>query len=337
MRRAYLLMLLGIPLLALVEGCSPPPNFWEEAKPTQKRILVSFPPLYAITHAIAGEDAYVLSMLTGTGPHDYDGAAADLFMLNKADLLIYNGLTLDDTFAKRMLQSHRNKSLVELNVGAALEKEDQERKKKKLPELLLHGDGAEHVHADGTRHKHGEFDPHVWLGPDQAIAMTEIIAGKLGEIDPDHKKGYDKRAAKFIVELNKLKADGQKMLKDKKNRNIVTMHEAFNYFAQGFDVKIVGSIQVRPGTDPDQVKMKELIELCLKHEVKVIAVEPQYARGPAEALQRSLKAKGLDAEIVELDPLETAKIPEGKKHNPDPGYYLAKMRANIATLAKALP
>src|ERR1035438_4671618 len=100
MRRTYLLSLLGIPLLFLT-CCSPPPDFWEEAKPKHKRVLVSFPPLYAITHAVAGDDAYVLSMLTGKGPHDYESAATDLFMLNKADLLIYNGLTLDDNFVKR--------------------------------------------------------------------------------------------------------------------------------------------------------------------------------------------------------------------------------------------
>src|SRR5437870_4623198 len=176
MRRAYLLLLLGIPLLFLIKGCSQPPDFWDEAKPKQKRVLVSFPPLYAITYAVAGDDAFVLSMLTGKGPHDYDGAATDLFMLNKADLLIYNGLTLDDTFVKRMLQSHRNKSLATLNVGAALEEEHHEREEKneklkeKLPALLLGGDGQEHVHADGSRHKHGEHDPHFWLGPDQAIA-----------------------------------------------------------------------------------------------------------------------------------------------------------------------
>jgi ABC-type Zn uptake system ZnuABC Zn-binding protein ZnuA len=343
MRRAYLLLLLGVPLLFLFASCSPPPNFWEEAKPKQKRVLVSFPPLYAITSAVAGDDAYVLSMLTGKGPHDYDGGPTDLFMLNKADLLIYNGLTLDDTFVKRMRDSHRNSKLAVLNVGEALEEEDHERAEKnkkakvKLPALLLSGDGEEHVHADGEVHRHGEFDPHVWLGPDQAIAMTEIIAAKLGDIDPEHKKGYEKRAAAFIEELKKLKADGKAALRDKKNKNIVTMHESLRYFAQGFDVKIVGSIQLQPGMDPDAVKMKDLIELCIKDGVRVIAVEPQYKRAPAETLQRSLKEKNHDVEIVEIDPLETVEVPAGKKHNPDPGYYLKKMRENFEKLAKALP
>lgn len=336
MRRTYLLLFLGIPLLQMLPGCSAPPDFWAEAKSNQKRVLVSFPPLYAITTAIAGEDAYALSMLTGTGPHEYDPAPNDLIKLNKADLFIYNGLSLDDAFVHRMLQSHRNKGLAVLNVGAALEKEDHEREEKKEPGILIDNDEKEHDHGD-HKHKHGEHDPHVWLGPDQAMFMTEIIAAKLVEIDPEHKKGYEKRKTEFLKELQKLKADGLEKLKDKKNKSIVTTHEAFGYFAKAFDVKIVGSIQLRPGMDPDAVKMKELIELCQKDKVRVIAKEPQYSGAPAEALKRNLKAKGVEVEIIDLDPLETAPVAAGKKYNPDPGYYLKKMRENIDTLAKALP
>jgi hypothetical protein len=76
MRRSYLLIRFAFSLTFLfllfgiwLMGCSPAPDFWKEAKEGQKRILVSFPPLYCITHAIAGEDAYVLCMLTSQGPH----------------------------------------------------------------------------------------------------------------------------------------------------------------------------------------------------------------------------------------------------------------------------
>ena len=55
MRRPYLLILLLVPLFFVCVGCGRTPNFWVEAKPGQKKILVSFPPLYAITHAVAGD------------------------------------------------------------------------------------------------------------------------------------------------------------------------------------------------------------------------------------------------------------------------------------------
>src|SRR5437867_4108085 len=106
MRRSYLVLLLlvilSLPLLYM-SGCTPAPDFWTEAKPGQKKILVSFPPLYCITHAVAGEDAYVLCLLTTEGPHDYDGAPTDALKVGEADLVISNGLGLDDAFIDKML------------------------------------------------------------------------------------------------------------------------------------------------------------------------------------------------------------------------------------------
>lgn len=332
MRRPYLLTLILLPIFSVVlVGCSTPPNFWEEAKPKQKRILVSFPPFYAITHAIAGDDAYVLSMLSTKGPHGYDYSPNDLFKVNKADLFIYNGLTLDDTFVDKLLHNHRNPSLVRLNVGAILEK--------KHHDLMLHGE-HDHGHMEGKHeghegHKHGEHDPHVWLGPKQARAMTKIIAEKLGEIDPAHAKGYDERAAKFIEELNELEKYGKAKFKGK-HVHMVTMHEAFGYFADAFDLEIVGTIQKIPGTDPDPATRAELVRVCRKHKVSVIAVEPQYSPAQAQSLRDTLKkSDNLDVAIVTLDPLETADM-TGRKHNPDPEYYLKKMRENIDALAKVL-
>jgi zinc transport system substrate-binding protein len=330
MRRSYLFILPCLTLLPVAFfGCGPTPNFWVEAKPNQKKILVSFAPLYAITHAVAGEDAYVLSMLTAQGPHDYDGAPTDLFKVNKADLFIFNGLTLDDQFVDKMMRNHKNDALRTLNVGQILEKKHRD--------LLLHG-GQEHDHGDGVKHKHGDHDPHLWLGPQQAIEMTKIIATKLAEIDPTNEKGYQARADKFIEELKKLEADGKAAFKDKKNKKIITMHEAFGYFADAFGLDIVEAIQKKPGMDPDAVSISKLIRLCRQKDgPRVIAVEPQYSKAQAEALQRTLKDDGIHVVIVTLDPLETAEIPPGKKFNPDPDYYLKEMRKNIDTLAKALP
>ena len=339
MRRSYLLALLGFAFLLLaLPSCSRAPDFWEEAKPGQKKVLVSFAPLYAITHAVAGENTYVLCLLTSQGPHDYDGAATDLLKVNKADLLIANGLTLDKVFIDRMLANHKNGNLAVLNLGAVLEK--------KYPKLLHHEEAHEHAkdkkEPDGDKHaehnhQHGDIDPHIWLGPQQAIAMTKIIADKLGEIDPANKKGYETRAEAFIKELTKIQADGEAALKDKKNKNIITMHEAFDYFADAFDIKIEATIQKRPGADPDGPALAELVRLCKDKKIALIAVEPQYSRMQAESLQANLKRDGVEVKIVSLDPLETAPIPAGKKFNPDPTYYLQKMRENIDTLAKALP
>jgi zinc transport system substrate-binding protein len=310
-------------LLLLPFGCSPAPDFWKEAGKDRKKILVSFPPLYCITHAVAGEDAYVLCLLTTHGPHDFEPPATDQPKVRRADLVIYNGLNLgDEVFMPRLM----DKKQQSLNIGAVLVEHHSE--------LLL--DGEEHVDAHGNKHKHGDHDPHVWLGPEQAMVMTRIIADKLGEIDPPHKKGYTERADRFIEKLKELQTYGQKAIANKQNKNLVTQHESLGYFAKAFGLNIVDSIQVKPGADPDAAGVARLIKVCKEKNVKVIAVEPQYSTKEAQVLLESLKKSGgADVKLVEIDPLETA--PEVNGFNPDPNYYLVKMRANIDALAGALP
>ena len=58
------------------------------------------------------------------GPHEYEGTQTDIFKINKADLYIFNGLTLDDAFTKGMLRNQTNAKLKTLNVGAMLLKAD---------------------------------------------------------------------------------------------------------------------------------------------------------------------------------------------------------------------
>ena len=68
----------------------------------------------------------------------------------------------------------------------------------------------------------------------------------------------------------------------------------------------------------------------------VIAAEPQYSKAGAEVLQKHLKTAGLSVTLAEVDPLETAPV-AGKDGNPDPTYYMKRMKQNIDDLAKALP
>jgi ABC-type Zn uptake system ZnuABC Zn-binding protein ZnuA len=99
---------------------------------------------------------------------------------------------------------------------------------------------------------------------------------------------------------------------------------------------VVGTIQNKAGSDVDSQGFAALVKTCQDHDVRVIAVEPQYPKARAENLKRALGKKGLTVELIEIDPLETAPA-AANKADPDPDYYIATMRRNIDNLAKALP
>ena len=308
--------------VVILPGCRKAVDPWGEVKGGPPRVLVSFAPLYCFAKAVAGDDVAVLSLTTTVGPHDHNADADDLLAAQKADLFLVNGLTLDDFVTKVVNQSGNPKKYLVHKLGEAIPKS-------KLIRVAEEKDDDKHDHGDkdGHGHKHGEFDPHVWLGVGEAELMVNRIAELLAQRDPARKDGYKARAAAYVEKLHQLLADGKAALKDKKNRKFITNHHSFRYFARSFGLEVLDSIQMQAGVEPTGEQLAKLTDLCKKHDIRVIGVEPQYNRKAAETLQKGLP----NVAIVELDPIETA--------NPDdltPEYYLKRMKQNVENLAKHL-
>jgi ABC-type Zn uptake system ZnuABC Zn-binding protein ZnuA len=317
--RKYLVAaFLAVGTAVVIPGCSSTEDDWKD-QGGPPRVVVTFAPLYCFVKNVAGEDAGVLTLCTNLGPHDYQFNSRDIIKLRKADLFLANGLDLDDDFAIKLKNSCGNANLK--FIEAATEA---------IPPVELRKYAAGQKDSHG--HQHGEYDPHVWLGIPQAIRLVNLVRDKLKSVDADRADRYDKRADAYNEKLKKLHAEGQKALQDKKDRRLITSHDAFHYFADAFGLKIVETISPRPGIEADSRKIAKLIDVCKENKVRVIATEPQYPRGAADVLLKALRKELPDAEIIELDPLETASADDLK----DPEWYERKMRDNINKLAEAL-
>jgi len=122
------------------------------------------------------------------------------------------------------------------------------------------------------------------------------------------------------------------MLADKKEREFVTTHESLTYFARSFGLTVYDVIQTTPGKEPKGEELEKLVKGMIEHKIRVIAVEPQYSsQGAATRMAEELKRKGVDAVLVPIDPLETA-----NEADLNPGWYEAKMRANLEALKNTL-
>jgi ABC-type Zn uptake system ZnuABC Zn-binding protein ZnuA len=308
-------------LLTLAGGCRQAADPWADAAGGAPRVVASFAPLYCFAVNVAGDDAAVKCLLSNRGPHDYPYDPKDVLPLRKADLFFINGLNLDD-FAVKLRNNcgNRDLRLVELGESSAL--------RPLLRKVEVQHEG----------HSHGSYDPHIWLGIPEAKLMVEEIARELAAQDEANADAYRRRAADYQGKLDRLHEYGKGLLKDKKNKAIVTFHEAFDYFAQSFGVEIAGFIEPRAGTDPSAKQIAQLVGLCNAKDVRAVAIEPQFAAKNAaetlvDAANKSRRAEGKPKmEIFTLDPLETA-LPEDLT----PDWYETKMRQNIDNLAKVLP
>ena len=165
--------------------------------------------------------------------------------------------------------------------------------------------------------------------------LVEAVRDELIAADPTHEAGYRDRAEKYIARLKALKEQGLALLKDKKDRRIVTFHDSMTYFAKTFDIKIVGVVQKNPGTEPSDKDLRNLIALCAdeKNPVRVVCVEPQYgnSNSAAELVKELARNKVPDPVLVELDPLETVPPDQLK-----PDWYETRMLANLKALAEKM-
>jgi len=324
---AAFLVLILIALASALPGCAKSTNAWQ-THGGSPRIVVTIPALDNFVRNVAGKDVGVICLCTDKGPHHYEYNPQDAMILREADLFFAIGLTLDDKFADQMQVESHNARLHYVKLGERL----PEKLKLKGEEHEDGKDEAKHEHD----HEHGEYDPHVWLGIEQAKAMVETIRGELKRVDAAHAEDYEKNAAAYLASLEKLHAYGKDKLKNKKNRKIIAFHESLGYFAKSFDLNIVDAIEVTPGQEPSPTHLKELVEKARNNEVRVLAVEPQYPKASADVVKKEVKK--LNFAII--DPLETAQpkeLTDDHKELKNQDWYEKKMRQNLDALAKELP
>ena len=191
-----------------------------------------------------------------------------------------------------------------------------------------HDDDDAHGHDDDHDHGHdheGEFNPHYFSSPQQAIQQVRRIAEGLAKADPEGAEVYRKNAAEYTTRLDELSAEFKDRLGKLKNNRIVTMHEVFDYLARDYGLEIVATIHAAPGHEPSPADMRGIIETIKRKGAAAVCTEPQYALKVADEV-----AKESGVPVFELDPIASG------PPDADADYYERKMRANIEALAAAL-
>ena len=266
-----------------------------KAKPVE--ILTSFYPMYVSTLNVVGDTPGV-NVTCLAEPfvgclHDYSLTSGDMKKLAIADIFVANGAGMESFIDKAVKQAPSLK-VVEASKGIKLAFED---------------------------------NPHIWVGISGAIQQVKNIAAGLAKADPERAGEYRKNAAAYVAKLEKLRAEMHAAIDGSKNRDIITFHEAFPYFASEFNLNIVGVIEREPGAEPNARELAETIDLVKKQKVHALFAEPQYSDKSAKVIERET---GVPVSV--LDPVVTGPREPAKARDA----YLAAMRKNLDVLRKAL-
>jgi len=169
----------------------------------------------------------------------------------------------------------------------------------------------------------GEVNSHAWLGVGLHMGQVRKIAKGLAEADPERAARYQANADGYIGRLTVLRDRMLKGLEGVTNRQIVTFHDAFPYFAREFGFVIVSVVQRHPGAEPGAQELKGTIGEIRRRGVGAVFAEPQY---PADSAR--VVAAETGARVVMLDPVVTGPM--------EADAYLEAMERNLKALRESL-
>ncbi|CQR73240.1 High-affinity zinc uptake system binding-protein ZnuA precursor [Sporomusa ovata DSM 2662] len=263
-------------------------------------IVTSFYPMYIstinVTKGIPGVEVVNMTKPQTGCLHDYQLTPEDLKTLEKANAFVINGAGME-AFLDKTIKQQPQLKIIDASKNIELLKDES-----------------------------GEENPHVWVSVSNAILQIQNIAEQLAAVDTKNAAQYKNNAAEYVKKLEALRDTMHKSLDGTKNKDIITFHEAFPYFAKEFNLNIVSVIEREPGSEPSPAELEATINTIKKSHIKALFAEPQYSSKAAQTIAQETGAK-----VYTLDPAVTG---EAKSDAYDA--YIRIMENNLKILQEAL-
>lgn len=310
-------------------------------------VVVSIKPIHSLVSAVmqgVGEPALIVK--GGASPHSFALRPSDAQAIENADLVFWVGPGLE-TFLDGPLESLAGNAnvvelseangieLLELREGVTFDEHDHDDEHADEEGHDDHDhemdDDDEHDHEDADHdhedevhqdHLHDEGDPHLWLDPQNAIAIVNVVADALAEADAENAATYLANAEAEVALLEDLTAELTAELETVAGHPFVVFHDGYHYFEYRFGVEAAGSITVSPESAPGARRIAEIREKIAQLDAACVFSEPQF-----EPALVATVIEGTNARSGVLDPLG-AELEDG------PDLYPTLLR-NMAASMKA--
>ncbi|CAN5900997.1 zinc ABC transporter substrate-binding protein AztC [soil metagenome] len=305
------------------------PEETSEPDTTDLVILASTSILGDVVKQTVGDTATVeVLMGPGVDPHDFQVSAAQAALFRTADLVVINGLNLEegilDVIASAEAEGANILSLGELvdpiPFGGDHDHDEAD-----------HDDDEADHDEDGHGHAHGDEDPHFWFDPRRMANAVDLIAAEVASLMGGSSADVSERAAEYKAEVLAMDESIEATLSSipSERRKLVTTHDNLGYLAARYDFEVVGTVIPGGSTlaQPSSGDLAQLVTTLEREGVRAIFTESFAPDSLAQAVADEL------GESVTVHELYTDALGE-----PGSGAdtYLGLMETTAATIAGAL-
>ncbi len=274
-------------------------------------VATTVAPISSIVRNVGGTRIDIYGIVPdGVNSHTYEPAPSDAAILSRADLVIVNGLDLEDPTI----------ALAEANLkdGAAIYR---------LGENTITED--EYAYDFSFPEEDGKPNPHLWVNVPFALRYAELAAGWLSERDPANADYYMENLRRYAELLTALDAGIMTAVQTvpEANRKLVTYHDSYAYFARHYGMNVVGAVQPSDFSEPSARDVAQLIEQIQEEDVPAVFGSEVF---PSDVLEQVADEAG----AVYIDQLRDDD-PPGEPHAPE-HTYAGMMLRNMELMIPAL-
>lgn len=267
------------------------------------KVVTTFTIIADMARNVAGEAATVESITRPDAEiHEYQPTPGDILRAQDADLILWNGLGLEQWF-ERFLRNLRD-----------------------VPEAVV-TEGIEPM-GIGEGPYEGRPNPHAWMSPSDATIYVANIRDALIEHDPDNAEIYETNAAAYIREIEATIQPIRDRLAEipEERRWLVTSEGAFSYLARDFGLQELYLWPINAESEGTPQQIRRVIDTMREHDIPAIFSESTVSDGPARQVARETGASY--GGVLHVDSLSG---PDG----PVPT-YIDLLRVTTQTIADAL-
>jgi zinc transport system substrate-binding protein len=239
-------------------------------------ITVSIAPFKYFVEEIAGKDFRINVMVPpGSDPHIYEPYPEQINNLRHSVAYISNGyLGFEQAWLDRFYQINRTMKM--LSLGGKID-------------LIVLKQKHEGKNIEGA-------DPHYWVSPTCAMIMAESVKGLLCELNPGKTEIYETNYGNLLLKIKEIDENARSLFSEVKNKSFMIYHPNLGYLARDYGLEEI-AVEYE-GKEPPPSRLKELIDLAVKDNLKTIFVQKEYDSKNAAEIAREI---GADVEVI--DPL----------------------------------
>jgi ABC-type Zn uptake system ZnuABC Zn-binding protein ZnuA len=218
------------------------------------RVVTTVSPVTSIAAGVIGEGAEITGIVPeGANSHTFEPPPSAAAVLSRADLVLINGLKLEDPTRELAEQNAKDGAEI-VELGTTVLPEDQ------------------WIYDFSFPREEGKPNPHLWTDPLYAIKYAAVIRDTMVKRDPANRAAYEANYTAFEQNATAL-SDAIK--RDQRTipggrRELLTYHDAYAYFAKDYGWKVIGAIQPKNFEDPTPREVAALIDQIKREQVPTI-------------------------------------------------------------------